>query len=130
VRRRGHWLFAIAGGLSGHTATPTATLVSAGHTALTHISDFRAFRLRGSQLRQITEDQTIRKPRRDVGLLTLGAHRNLDGRPDRSAGIGLQDLPADDCYLLCPDELSPAVDDRPHRNVLTLRGLSADASAS
>jgi hypothetical protein len=29
-------------------------------------------------------------------LLALVLTRNLDGRPDRSAGIGLQDLPADD----------------------------------
>ena len=56
--------------------------------------------------------------------------RHLDGRPDRSADMGLRDLQVGDRYLLCPDDLSPVVDDRPHRNVLTLRDLSADASAS
>jgi hypothetical protein len=60
-------------------------------------------------------------------LLALVLAWNLDGRPDRSAGTGLQ---AGGRYLLCPDELSPAVDDRPHKDVLTLRDLSAGTSAS
>ena len=89
-------------------------LFSGGHTTLTHIGDSRAFRFHGSQLRRITEDQTIRKPRRDVGFLALVLARNLDGRPDRSAGTGLQ---AGGRYLLCPDELSPGVGDRPHKKM-------------
>jgi hypothetical protein len=60
-------------------------------------------------------------------LLALMLARNLDGGPDRSAVIGLQ---AGGRYLLCPDELSPAGDDRPHKDVLTLRDLSAGTPAS
>ena len=37
--------------------------------------------------------------------------------------MGLQDLRAGDRYLLCTGGLSPVVDDRPHRNVLTLRAV-------
>jgi serine/threonine protein phosphatase PrpC len=107
--------------------TLTAALLSGIRAAVARAGDFRAFRLYGSQVRRITEDQTIRKPRRDVGLLALVLARHLDGRPDRSVGNGLQ---AGGRYLLCPDELSPAVDDRPHKNVLTLRDLSADTPAS
>ena len=63
----------------------------------------------------------IGKPRRDVGLLAPVLARHLGGRPDRSAGIGLLDLRAGGRYLLCSGGLSPVVDDRTHRNVLTLR---------
>ncbi len=68
--------------LSGHTAgmgtVLTAMLFSGGHVAPTHIGDSRAFRLRGGQLRQITENHTICKPRRYVGLLALVLARHLD----------------------------------------------------
>jgi hypothetical protein len=40
------------------------------------------------------------------------------------------ELQAGDCYLLRPDEPSPDAEDRPRRNVLTLRAASADASVS
>ena len=39
--------------------TLTAMLFSGGRAALAHIGDSRAFRLRGGQLRPITEDHTI-----------------------------------------------------------------------
>ena len=110
--------------------TLTAMLFSGGRAALAHIGDSRAFRLPGGQLRPITEDHTIGKPRRDVGLLAPVLARHLDGRPDRSAGTGLRDLRAGGRYLLCSGGLSPVADDRPLRNVLTLRAASADASAS
>ena len=73
------------------------------------------------QLRPSTEDHTVGKPRRDVGLLAPVLARHLGGRPDRSAGIGLLDLRAGGRYLLCSGGLSPVVDDRTHWNVLTLR---------
>ena len=105
-------------------------LFSGGRAALTHIGDSHAFRLCGGQLRPITEDHTIGKPRRDAGLLAPVLARHLDGRPDRPADIGLRELRAGDRYLLWSGGLSPVVDDRPHRYVLTLRDVSADAPAS
>jgi serine/threonine protein phosphatase PrpC len=44
--------------------------------------------------------------------------------------MGPWDLRAGDRYLLCSDGLSPVVDDRTLRNVLTLRAASAVASAT
>ena len=70
--------------------TLTAMLFSGGRAALAHIGDSRAFRLRGGQLRQITEDHTIGNLVADAGLLAPVLARHLDGRPDRSAGMGLR----------------------------------------
>jgi hypothetical protein len=67
--------------------TLTASLFSGGRAALAHTNDFRAFRPR--EARAPSHD---RQPRRDVGLLAPVLARNLDGRPDRPAGIGLRDL--------------------------------------
>jgi serine/threonine protein phosphatase PrpC len=106
--------------------TLTAMLFSGGRAVLAHIGDSRAFRHRGGQLRPVTEDHTIGNLLADVGLLALVLARHLDGRPDRSAGTGLR---AGGRYLLYFGGLSPVVDDRPLRNVLTLRAASADASA-
>ena len=56
--------------------------------------------------RQITEDHTIGNlvatPARSPMLA-----RHLDGRPDRSADMGLRDLRAGDRYLLCCRRTQP-----------------------
>ena len=57
----------------------------------------------------------------DAGLLAPVLARHLGGRPGRPADTGLRDLRAGGRYLLCSGGLSPAVDDRPLRNVLILR---------
>lgn len=109
----------------GMGATLTAMLFSGGWAALAHIGDSRAFMLRDGRLRQITEDHTIGSLAWDAGSLAPELARYLDGEPDRSADIGLQDLRAGDRYLLCTGRLSPVTDDRTVRDVLT----SADGPA-
>jgi serine/threonine protein phosphatase PrpC len=99
--------------------TLTAMLVSGDRAALVHIGDSRAFRLRDGRLRRITEDDTIGNLVWDAGFLAPVLARYLDGRPDRSADLGLRDLRTGDRYLLCTGGLSPVVDDRTLRNVLT-----------
>jgi serine/threonine protein phosphatase PrpC len=111
----------------GMGTTLTAMLFSGDRAALAHIGDSRAFRLRDGQLRQITEDHTIGKLVWDAGVLAPVLARYLDGRPDRSADLGLRDLRAGDRYLLCSDGLSPVVDDRAIRDVLTSADAPADA---
>ena len=103
----------------GMRTTLTAMLFSGDRAALVNIGDSRAFRLRGGQLRQITKDHTIGNLVWDAGLLTPVLARYLDGRPDRSADLGLRDLRAGDRYLLCTDGLSPVLDDGVIRDVLT-----------
>jgi hypothetical protein len=48
----------------------------------------------GRQPRQITEDHTIGNLVADAGLPAPVLTRHLDGKPDRSADIGLRDLRA------------------------------------
>jgi hypothetical protein len=102
----------------GMGTTLTAMLCSGGRAAVAHIGDSRAFRLRGGQLRQITNDHTIRNLVIDEGLLAPTLPLHLDGRPDRSADMEPRDLRAGDRYLQYIGRLSPVVDDRPQRNVL------------
>ena len=111
----------------GMGTTLTAMLWSGDRAALVHIGDSRAFRLRDGQLRQITEDHTIGKLVWDAGFLAPVLARYLDGRPDRSADLGLRDLRAGDRYLLCSDGLSPVVDDGAIRDVLASAAAPADA---
>jgi protein phosphatase len=111
----------------GMGTTLTAMLFSGDRAAVAHIGDSRAFRLRDGQLRQITEDHTIGKLVWDADFLAPVLARHLDGRPDRSADLGVRDMRAGDRYLLCSDGLSPVVDDRTLRDVLTLAANPADA---
>jgi len=111
----------------GMGATLTAMLFSGGRAALAHIGDSRAFMLRDGRLRQITEDHTIGNLVWDAGSLAPVLARYLDGEPDRSADIGLQELRAGDRYLLCTGGLSTVLDDRTVSNVLTSAGGPAGA---
>jgi protein phosphatase len=111
----------------GMGTTLTAMLVSGDRAALANIGDSRAFRLRGGQLRQITEDHTIGNLVWDAGFLAPVLARYLDGRPDRSADLGERDLRAGDRYLLCSDGLSPVVSAEAIRNVLVSVADPAEA---
>jgi serine/threonine protein phosphatase PrpC len=63
--------------------TLTAMLFSGSRAALTHIGDSRAFRLCGGQLRPITKDHAIGKPR----------HRRRLTRADAPTAPGRQGGP-------------------------------------
>ncbi|SRR6266496_1176024 len=93
----------------GMGTTLTAMLWSGDQAALAHIGDSRAFLLRDSQLREITEDHTIGHLVSDAGFLAPVLSRYLDGRPDRSPDLTLRELRPGDRYLLCSDGLSPEV---------------------
>jgi serine/threonine protein phosphatase PrpC len=102
-------------------------LWSGGCAALAHIGDSRAFRLREGRLRQITEDHTIGKLVSDADFLAPVLSRYLDGRPDRSADLGLRELRVGDRYLLCSDGLSPVVDVGAIRGVLVSAPTAPEA---
>ena len=98
--------------------TLTAMLWSDNRFALAHIGDSRAFRLRDSELDQITEDHIMGKLVSNPGFLAPVLSRYLDGRPDRSPDLSIREARPGDRYLLCSDGLSPVVDTEAIRDVL------------
>lgn len=102
-------------GLAGMGTTLTAMLWS-GHTfALAHIGDSRAYLLRSSRLRQLTEDHALSNlvaDSRNSPLLAPLMTRYLDGLTDRSPDLALREAQPGDRYLLCSDGLSAVVPDQ------------------
>lgn len=112
----------------GMGTTLTAMLWSGDRVALGHIGDSRGFRLRGGQLRQITEDHVLDKLVFDAGsLLGPVLSRFLDGRPERSPDLVVRDVRPGDRYLLCSDGLSPVVAAEAIREVLAVAADPAEA---
>jgi protein phosphatase len=99
--------------LAGMGTTLVAMLWSDTHAALANVGDSRAYRLRGSQLTQITEDHTYANLVADAACvpeLPDRMARFLDGRTDgRSPDITIQSLHPGDRVLLCTDGLSGVV---------------------
>jgi len=88
---------------------------------LGHVGDSRAYRLRNSQLTQITRDHSLLQEQLDAGLLTpeeaaFSSNRNLVTR-----AVGVEDavmlelhqheVQPGDLFLLCSDGLSDMLDD-------------------
>jgi serine/threonine protein phosphatase PrpC len=91
--------------------TLTAMLWSGRAFALGHIGDSRAYRMRGSQLRQLTEDHSLSNLVAAAGASPLAPiiTRYFDGRPDRSPDLAAREALPGDRYLLCSDGLSGVV---------------------
>jgi PPM family protein phosphatase len=104
----------------GMGTTLTAMLWSGRIYALAHIGDSRAYRLRGSQLRQLTEDHTLGNlvAAAKTSPLAPVMSRHLDGRADRSPDLAVHEAVPGDRYLLCTDGLSGEVPDHAIRDVL------------
>jgi len=112
---------------TGMGTTLTAILRSGDQAGLLNIGDSRAFRLRGGQLRQVTEDHVFGNLVSNAGRMAPVLVRYLDGRPDRSPDLGLRDLRAGDRYLLCTDGLSPVVSAGAIRDVLAAAASPGEA---
>jgi len=102
-------------------------LWSGSTSALVHIGDSRAFRLRDGQLRQITEDHVLGNLVSNAGPLAPVLSRYLDGRADRSPDLSLRELRAGDRYMICSDGLSPVVNIEAISAVLAAATEPADA---
>jgi protein phosphatase len=91
--------------------TLTAMLWSGRAFALGHIGDSRAYRMRGEQLRQLTEDHSLSNLVAAAGSSPLAplVTRFFDGRPDRSPDLAAREALPGDRYLLCSDGLSGVV---------------------
>lgn len=112
----------------GMGATIVVASVRGGRFVAAHLGDSRAYRMRGRDLQQLTEDHTLAQQ-----YLREGGPEILPGRIEYARsmllkGLGIADdmepditereLAADDVFLLCSDGLTDAVSDENIRDIL------------
>ena len=108
--------------------TLTAMLWSGYSFAIAHIGDSRAYRLRDGQLRQITDDHSLRNLVAGTpASLAPIISRYLDGRADRSPDLMIRQAAPGDQYLLCSDGLTSVVPDDQIRDTLVSASSSDQA---
>ncbi len=106
---------------SGMGTTLVVGVFQDGRLLLGHIGDSRCYRLRGSELAQITKDHSLLQEQMDAGLITpeqaaVSTNKNLVTR-----ALGVEDavlldvnehrVEPGDIYLMCSDGLSDMLDD-------------------
>jgi protein phosphatase len=108
--------------MSGMSTTLTALLAAGDELLLAHIGDSRAYRLRGEQLEQLTQDHTLVQALIDEGQITeeealthprrSWIMRALDGRGSPEIDLTPLEVEPSDRFLVCSDGLSSYVDER------------------
>jgi protein phosphatase len=106
---------------SGMGTTLVVGVFQDGRLLLGHIGDSRCYRMRGTELAQITKDHSLLQEQMDAGLITpeqaaVSTNKNLVTR-----ALGVEDavlldvnehrVEPGDIYLMCSDGLSDMVDD-------------------
>jgi protein phosphatase len=115
--------------VSGMGTTITAALVGDAGLAIGHVGDSRAYRLRGGQFEQLTDDHSLVADLVRSGRLTP---EEADVHPQRSVitralgtdpqvDVDTFTVPAEsgDLFLLCSDGLTTMVDDGEIRDLVT-----------
>jgi serine/threonine protein phosphatase PrpC len=113
---------------SGMGTTMTVALVEDGHVSIGHVGDSRAYRIRGGELEQLTEDHSLvaelmksgklspeeaeTHPQRSVITRALGTDPDVD--------VDVYSVPVEDgdLFLLCSDGLTTMVGEDVIRDVL------------
>ena len=119
---------------AGMGTTLVAALFYDNSITVGHIGDSRLYRLRNSQLEQITRDHSLLQEQIDSGMLTreqarYSLNKNLVTRavgidPQVETEVATYGVEQGDLYLLCSDGLSDMVSDEEIR--ATLEGLGGD----
>ena len=122
--------------LRGMATTASAMLVGKDHACVAHIGDSRVYVLRGSDLRQITDDHSWVEEQVRAGMLTPAAARQhpwrnvvtraLSGAEDPEIDVVQVTPVAGDRYLLCSDGLFGVVGDDQIAALLGDRKASLD----
>ncbi|MGI8420901.1 MAG: Stp1/IreP family PP2C-type Ser/Thr phosphatase [Gaiellaceae bacterium] len=122
---------------AGMGTTVTAALVENGHVVLGHVGDSRAYRVRGGELEQLTEDHSLvaelmrsgklsaeeaeTHPQRSVITRALGTD------PDVDIDTFVVEAQVGDIYRICSDGLTSMVDDATILGVVERRRNDLDA---
>ncbi len=106
---------------SGMGTTCVAAVLRGNMAYITNVGDSRAYLVRGSQVRQITQDHSWVAEQVRAGLLSeeqarTHAQRNvitrcLGTQPDVEVDLFIEPLQENDCLVLCTDGLSGLISD-------------------
>jgi serine/threonine protein phosphatase PrpC len=106
---------------SGMGTTLVLGVFAEGRLVLGHIGDSRCYRLRGSQLEQITKDHSLLQEQMDAGLITPEQAATSTNKNLVTRALGVEDavllevnehkVEPGDIYMMCSDGLSDMVDD-------------------
>ena len=125
---------------SGMGTTVTAAVVTGEQVAIGHVGDSRAYRIRGDELEQLTQDHSLVGDLIRSGRLTpeeAGAHpqrsvitRALGTDPEVDVDTLAVDVEPGDVFLLCSDGLTTMLgDDEIRRTVRESRDLEEAGKA-
>jgi protein phosphatase len=119
---------------AGMGTTLVVALFCDNQISVAHVGDSRLYRLRASQLTQLTRDHSLLQEQIDSGMITKemarrSQNKNLVTRavgiePEVEADVNTFEAQEGDMYLLCSDGLNDMVDDEDI--LLTLSSLQAN----
>lgn len=117
----------------GLGATLTAAYLAGTDLFLSQVGDSRAYLVRGSQIRQLTEDQSWANAVKKAGIEVVNVPNNvilqaLGTQANVNAEITSEQLQPDDILLLCSDGLSNKVTEEDIVSVLASSPSIEDAS--
>jgi protein phosphatase len=114
---------------SGMGTTLVVGVFQDGRLMLGHIGDSRCYRLRQTQLEQITKDHSLLQEQMDAGLITPEQAATSTNKNLVTRALGVEDavllevnehkVEPGDLYLMCSDGLSDMLDDEAIAQVLT-----------
>ncbi|MBC5763651.1 Stp1/IreP family PP2C-type Ser/Thr phosphatase [Ramlibacter albus] len=106
---------------SGMGTTLVVGVFQDGKLLLGHIGDSRCYRLRGTELAQITKDHSLLQEQMDAGLITPEQAATSTNKNLVTRALGVEDavllevnehrVETGDIYLMCSDGLSDMLDD-------------------
>lgn len=117
---------------SGMGTTLVVGVFQDGRLMLGHIGDSRCYRLRGTQLDQITKDHSLLQEQMDAGLITPEQAATSTNKNLVTRALGVEDavllevnehrVEPGDLYLMCSDGLSDMLDDPAISSILVAEG--------
>jgi protein phosphatase len=117
---------------SGMGTTLVVGVFQDGRLMLGHIGDSRCYRLRATQLEQITKDHSLLQEQMDAGLITPEQAATSTNKNLVTRALGVEDavllevnehrVDPGDLFLMCSDGLSDMLDDEAIAHILSSEG--------